>query len=301
MTADSTDTGDQGVAIVTGANGIVGPGICSVLHRAGWRVAACARREEAMGKARSTWQAIHDEPFPAHDYFLADLNDPASCASLIAEVSQRMGAPRLLVNNACSNATPTTLEGMTPEYCAMMTNVNLLSPIQLIRAAAPLLSRTRGSVVNVSSVAVNWLWKGGDMYSVLKAALEQLTRFLAVELGPSGVRINCVRLGLVPGTSPAADAAMQVPQPHRARAFRDMARQMRQKKGVWSVTGEVGAPEDVGEMIAYLASEKARFITGTVIPLDGGLGLMGEPPERTHAPSTENLLRNWHASNQDLA
>jgi meso-butanediol dehydrogenase/(S,S)-butanediol dehydrogenase/diacetyl reductase len=141
---------------------------------------------------------------------------------------------------------------------------NVESVVLVTQAALPALLRTRGSVVNVASAA----GLGGDpqmsMYNAAKGAVVTLTRSLAVELAPQGVRVDAVAPSLT-----TTDATADIP-PHDIAEFHRRIRM-----------GRAAEPAEVADVIAFLAGHQARFVTGVVLPVDGGLrASSGQPPHR---------------------
>jgi NAD(P)-dependent dehydrogenase (short-subunit alcohol dehydrogenase family) len=140
-------------------------------------------------------------------------------------------------------------------------NINLRSVFQLSQKCVPHLAATKGSIVNVSSVTGTRAFPGVLAYCVSKAAIDQLTRCSALELAPKGIRVNAVNPGVV------------VTNIHKRGGMEDKAYEafLEHSKETHPI-GRVGTPEEVGELIYYLASEKAGWITGATYAIDGGRG-----------------------------
>ena len=188
----------------------------------------------------------------------ADVTRDEDARRAVGEAVERFGGLDVLVNAAgiISNGTVET----TPleDWDAMM-NVNLRSVFHLMQVAAPHLEKRPGNVVNVSSVTGLRAFPGVLAYCVSKAGVDQLTRCAALELAPKGVRVNAVNPGVV------------VTNIHRRGGMADetYAAFLEHSKGTHPL-GRVGAPEEVAELILFLASDRAAWITGATHSIDGG-------------------------------
>ena len=140
-----------------------------------------------------------------------------------------------------------------------MLDINVRAPFRLLRAAAPALIERRGAVVNVSSVAGLRAFPGLASYCVSKAAVDQLTRCAALDLAPKGVRVNAVNPGVV------------VTNLHR-RGGMDPGRyaDFLERSKTTHPLGRPGTPEEIADLIAFLASSESGWITGETIAIDGG-------------------------------
>ncbi|GAO03301.1 SDR family oxidoreductase [Anaeromyxobacter sp. PSR-1] len=226
------------IALVTGAGVRVGEAIARGLARDGWTVAAHYRTHRPRGFA-SALQAD-----------LAAADGPARLAAAFRARHRRLD---LLVNSASVfDALP--LAGTDAAAFDSQMDLNARAPLLLVRALAPLLARSRGSVVNVVDVGGGLVpWKGYAAYAASKAALARLTECLALELAPR-VRVN----GVAPGT-------VLWPEHYPAARRRALTARI--------PLGRPGTPEDVAAAVRYLAD--APFVTGAVLPVDGGRHLSG--------------------------
>ena len=189
-------------------------------------------------------------------YVQADVSQGADVKRAIAFTVEQFGALDVLVNNAAA-CTMRPLSNLTDEAISEMLDVNVKGTLMGIRDALPHLSARRGSVVNVTSVTARGASPAMSAYGGSKAAVEQLTRCLAVELGPAGVRVNVVAPGMT--MTPMLTASMD-------------------QRGIEQVASHtplrrVGTPEDVAEAVLFLASDQAGWITGQVVQSSGGLSL----------------------------
>jgi pteridine reductase len=226
------------VALVTGAGVRVGNAIARDLARAGWAVVAHYHTHRPRG-FRIALQAD-----------LARPDGPATLAAAFRALFPRLD---LLVNGAAGfEALP--LEQIDAAAFDAQMNLNARAPLLLAKALLPLLRRARGSVVNVADVGGGLVpWQGFAAYAASKAALVRLTECLALELAPE-VRVNAV----APGT-------VLWPSGYSAALRRKLAARIPLRRA--------GTPEDVAAAVRYLA--EAPFVTGAVVPIDGGRHLSG--------------------------
>lgn len=186
---------------------------------------------------------------------VANVNDPSGRQQLVQAVGDRWNAVDILVNNAGMNIRKPWTE-MLPEEQATVLGTDLLAPAELLRMFHPLLAGGQGPcAVNVASVAAFVDVGSGAAYAMAKAALVQLTRSLAVEWGKAGIRVNAVAPWYIrtPLTQPVLAQA--------DRLERILSR---------TPLGRVGEPQEVAAAIAFLCMDKASFITGECLVVDGG-------------------------------
>lgn len=190
---------------------------------------------------------------------LLDVADPQSVRQVIADVAERFGRIDTVVNNA-----GTTIVGavhdLTDEQWDTEMDVNVKSVFLMSREAWPHLLESRGSIVNTASIASHWAIPADAAYCASKAAVLMLTKCLALDGAPSGVRANCVCPGFV--DTPMIQGYF-ADQPD-AEAARDFATRMHP-------LGRLGHPGDIAEAMVYLASDEASWVTGTSLTVDGGL------------------------------
>lgn len=242
------------VALVTGASSGIGRATALRFGEAGCRVAVAARRADRL-------QQVVQEIEKAGGLgraFPVDLTQPEARERLVAEVVEAFGGVDVLVNAAGILVTG-DIRATDLETWRRMMDINLEAPFHLIRLALPSLETRRGNVVNVSSVTGLRAFPGILAYCVSKAGLDQLTRCLALELAPHGVRVNAVNPGVVETELHMAGGMA----PDAYRAFLEHSR-------TTHPLGRVGRPEEVAELIYYLASPRAGWITGATYAIDGG-------------------------------
>lgn len=183
-----------------------------------------------------------------------DVRDPTAVAAFVTEVADTFGRINVLVNNA-GIARDRALWRMEDEEWNEVIDTNLSGAFNMIRAIAPILrAQQSGKVVNIASVHGLRSEFGLANYAASKAGVIGLTRSAAVELGPSNVNVNAVAPGYIRTTRLTAGVSPEILDRARSR----------------SVLNRLGDPQDVANVVVFLCSEKARHITGAVIPVDGG-------------------------------
>lgn len=238
------------IALVTGSSRGIGRAIALRLAREGYRV--CINCVERIDLARALAAEIGAAGGNAIAY-RADVSDAGQVGDMLAEIKRALGGVSLLVNNA-GIAGQMLFQDITKEQWRRYMGVNLDGAFNCCQAVLPdMLHEKSGCIVNISSI---WGLRGASCevaYSCTKAALVGLTRSLAMELAPSGIRVNCVCPGVI-------DTDMLSALPDGT--LGELAQQ--------TPMGRLGTPEDVAGAVAYFASDGAAFVTGQVLCADGG-------------------------------
>ena len=238
------------VALVTGSSRGIGRAIASELARTGYSVCInYIRHREAAESLASELAAAGCRTITVQ----ADVADGEAVAEMVRRTERELGHISLLVNNA-GIAGQAQFQDITDEMWNRYLAVNLSGARNTIKAVLPhMISEKAGCIVNISSI---WGLRGASCevaYACTKAAIIALTRSLAMELAPSGIRVNCVAPGVI-----NTDMVQVLGQ----ETLQDLAEQ--------TPLGRLGTPEDIAYAVAFLASEKASFITGQVLGADGG-------------------------------
>lgn len=246
---------DGKTALVTGSARGIGRTIARRLAEEGARVIIADINVEAgLSTAEFLRQAGHDASF-----LLVDLSVSGAGAVMIDTAVKLVGSVDLLVNNARAGKRQSLLEE-TEENWDLAIDVGLKSAFFASQATIAHLRKTghRGAIVNVASVAAVLATNESPSYHASKAGLLQLTRYLAVAAGPHGVRVNCVLPGLI------------IQDEHRARFDAADNEAFRKAASRYQPLGDVGSEADVAEAVVYLCSERARYVSGSCLVIDGG-------------------------------
>jgi 3-oxoacyl-[acyl-carrier protein] reductase len=242
------------ICFVTGASGGIGRAVAVALAEAGHTQIAVAWSGNAEGGAQ-TCKAV--EAAGATSLGVAvDVADPASVESAFKQVEAAFGPPEVLVNNAGITRDGLLMRMSDDDWQAVL-RTNLDGAFHMIRRATPKMLRARfGRIVNVGSVVGSVGGAGQANYSAAKAGLIGLTRATARELASRGITCNVVAPG--PITTAMTDALGEDRRTELAAAV---------------PLGRFGSPEEVAATVAFLTSDLAGYITGAVVPVDGGLGM----------------------------
>jgi NAD(P)-dependent dehydrogenase (short-subunit alcohol dehydrogenase family) len=237
------------IAIVTGGGSGIGLAIAEKFTKNGIETVIAGRDEEKLKKAKAQLgERCHPMP--------CDVSNLSSIPAFIEKVIAKFGQIDILVNNAGINMKKDFTEVTDEEFQQVITT-NLCSVFTLSREVVKeMLKKGSGSIINISSMAAQYGLPRVIAYSASKTAIDGMTRAMAVELSPKGIRINAIAPGFIE-TDMTAKALNTDPE---------------RKQKVFNRTpmGYMGKPDDIGEAALFLASDAARYITGVVLPVDGG-------------------------------
>ena len=242
------DLGLSGKAcVVTGSTGGIGLETARLLIAEGARVVTSGRRE-----APAIGEALHVR---------ADLSSPEAPAALVDAAVAELGGLDVLVNNV-GFAIQARFEDVPDAEWASMWELNVMSYVRAIRASLPHLRASRGSVVNVSSTAGKRPSGGMPHYSVTKAAVLSLSRLVADLYAGDGIRCNAVTPGPTATDAWLGEGGLADQQGDR--------KEVLEKVGAGRPLGRLAEPEEIAAVIAFLASERASYVTGAAWSADGG-------------------------------
>lgn len=237
------------VALVTGGGSGIGLAIAQKFTSTKIRTVIVGRDEEKLNKAKAL---LGEYCHP----IACDVSKLECIPDLVKQVIQNFGQIDILVNNAGINMKKDLTEVTDEDFQSIITT-NLCSVFALSREVVKeMLKKGNGSIINISSMAAIYGLPRVIAYSASKTAIDGMTRAMAVELSPKGIRVNSIAPGFIE-TDMTAKALNTDPE-------------RKQKVFARTPMGYMGKPDDIGEAALFLASDAAKFITGVVLPVDGG-------------------------------
>jgi NAD(P)-dependent dehydrogenase (short-subunit alcohol dehydrogenase family) len=241
---------EEKVAIVTGGGSGIGLAIAEKFVQNGIRTVVVGRDEEKLKNAK---EKLGDLCTTAS----CDLSNLSEIPKLINDIVAQYGKIDILVNNAGINMKKEFTEVTDEDFQRILTtNVTAVFALSREVVKCMLDKGTKGSIVNISSMASQYGIPKVIAYTASKSAIEGMTRAMATELSPKGIRINCIAPGFI-ATDMSAKALNNDPE----RKAKALGR---------TPMGELGQPADIGDAAVFLASDASKYITGTVLPVDGG-------------------------------
>ena len=237
------------VALITGGSSGIGAATAKLLEEKGARV-FCAQRTKSL-----------------HENILIDLKDNNNLKKIISEVNDKAGRLDILINNA-GIMKENTVEEISLEEWNDHLNINLTVPFLLIKYALPLLKKNNGSIVNVGSIEGLGNNPRHPAYGSSKSGLHGLTRAVAVDYGAEGIRCNAVAPGWI-NTKLNKDFINSIENNNN---FLDKLNHIHP-------IGRIGEPTEVANLICWLVSEEASFVTGQIWTIDGGRMIKLSLPE----------------------
>lgn len=244
------------VVVITGASSGIGAGTAEYLATKGAWLVLVGRNADNLKSTADKCIPMHGAPQPLQ--IIGDVTNETDAKRIIDETIEKFQKINVLVNNAGMLGRG-SIETATLEQYDEIMNCNVRSVFHLTKLAVPHLIATKGNIVNVSSVNGMRSFPGVLAYNMSKAAIDQFTQCVALELADKGVRVNSVNPGVI------------VTNIHKRGGMDEKAyEQFLEHSRTTHALGRAGSVIEVAESIAFLASESASFITGALLPVDGG-------------------------------
>ena len=241
--------GGKRVAIVTGGGSGLGFAIAKKFTEDGIETIIVGRDKEKLNNAK-------EELGNLCHAITCDVSDLASVPGFVSDIVKQFGQIDILVNNAGINMKKEITE-VTDEDFQKVITTNLTAVFVMSREVLRnMIERKSGCIINISSMAAQYGLPKVIAYSASKTAIDGITRAMAVELGPKGIRVNAIAPGFIYSAMTAK--ALDSDPERKAKVFNR------------TPMGHMGQPEDIGEAALYLAGEGAKYVTGVVLPIDGG-------------------------------
>ena len=251
MSNHNSPLGDGGkIAIVTGGGSGIGFAIAEKFVANNIKTIIVGRDQQKLNDAKNKLGELSNT-------IQCDLNDLTSIPTLVNNIIQQHGQIDILVNNAGINIKKEFIEVTDEDFQKiLLTNVTAIFSISREVVKHMLEKNSKGSIINISSMASQYGIPKVIAYTASKSAIEGMTRAMAVELSPKGIRVNCIAPGFI-ATDMSAKALNNDPE----RKNKVMGR---------TPMGDLGQPSDIGDAAVFLATDASKYITGVVLPVDGG-------------------------------
>lgn len=246
-------------AVITGGSEGIGFGIASVFIEEGADVMIIGRSQEKLDKA---YDLLNRNGRAIYTYS-TDLANTDNITTVCKELTDQISSLDILVNNA-GMAMFKSFESVSAALLDQHINLNIKTPYFLTQGLLPFLKISEGNIINISSYFSNRMLtnRPSTAYSLTKGAIDSFTKALAFELGPKGIRVNAIAPGTI--DTPLVRSNLMKLDKRQYQQFSDSI------KSIYPL-GTLGKPEDIAHAAAYLASDYARWVTGSIFNIDGGL------------------------------
>lgn len=246
-------------AVISGGSEGIGFAIAEAFVKNGADVIIISRNRDKLNSAKKQL-SIYNQKVNAISF---DLSDISKISALSEEINSNYGKVDILVNNAAM-ALFEKIENINPIELEQIIRMNVQSPFILTQQLLPSLEKTEGNIINITSYFSHKMIpeRYSTAYSLTKGAMDSFTKSLACELGPRGIRVNAIAPGSI--KTPLFNTAMKKMTDEQRTKFTD-------KVKTNYPLGRIGEPNDLGGIAVFLASEQSKWVTGSIVSVDGGL------------------------------
>jgi 3-oxoacyl-[acyl-carrier protein] reductase len=257
---------NNSVALVTGGSKGIGRAIALELARAGADLILCASKEDALEEFK-----IEVEGFGNKVWCSAfDATDGNAIKAFFSNIVEKVGQLDILVNNVGGVRDHAKFEELSDEQWINSWNLNFMTTVHFSREALPWLRKSKSPrIINIASSAGKQPGRVNPHYGSSKAAINYLSKYLSNELGPEGILVNAICPSTVSGGSWAANIKDKAGR--MGVSISEATRLMEEEVVQKTPLGKIVEPKAIGELVVFLASDRARFITGSCIAVDGGM------------------------------
>lgn len=255
------------IAVITGGTKGIGNGIARQLAENGATVVITSRKLEKAEQAAEEFKTLGYQACGLQ----FDLGAGGDIESLIQNVIRIFDRLDILVNNAITRDGALPLDMLSNEQIESALTANIAHTFLLCRQAYPYLKKTSGNIINISSAVVNRHLLGLPLYGIIKGAIVQMTKVLAAEWAADGIRVNAINPGFI-----RTNAFSELGMPP------DVIDKSYEFYSHYHPLGKIGKPSEIGKLAAYLVSDDAKLMTGSVIEADGGCSVQGLPLYEPH-------------------
>lgn len=247
------------VVIITGSSSGIGEGTAIVFSKLGANVVITGRNGDNVKRVAKECQSVSPKGLKALQV-IADITKDEDAKRLIESTIEEFGKIDVLVNNAGAGWLTNILDENVMENYEKVMKIDLRAVVYLTHLTIPYLEKTKGNIVNISSVGGIKPFGSFFSYCMAKSALDMFTKCMALELGPKGIRINGLNVGgVITNFTKAMNFSEQIIKANEENLVKS------------SPIGIIGKPEHIANTVAFLASDEAVFITGTNMLIDGGV------------------------------
>lgn len=247
------------VALITGASRNTGVGIAALFLREGARVCICGSTQKSIQEGG---KLLREQGFSGFREIACDISDSVQVDQMFEIIKNEFGRIDILVNNACDQGIGEPFEKMTPEYFLGVIKTNLLGTFQVSQHAVKMMleQEERGVIVNLGSNVSTRAIRNRTAYCTSKGGIDALTRSMALDLAPKGIRVNCVAPGYI-----------------NTNRWDNLDESIKKRRRLNTPLGVEASYDDIAQAVAFFASDAAKNIAGERLVVDAGCSCQHMP------------------------